>query len=98
ALNDVAPDVSLAGADVDHVGIGGGDRDRADRRVVNLAVGDRLPRDSCVGRLPETAAGRAHVVLVRPHRAAGHRDRAAAARGSETAPAERAEPTGAGGW
>ena len=94
ALNDVAADVRLAGADVDDVGIRGGDGDRADRRVVDQAVGHRLPGRAAVGRLPQAAAGRAHVVLVRPRRAAGDGNGAAAARGAETAPAQRAKWTG----
>ena len=48
-------------------------------------------RDAAVGRLPQTAAGGAHVVLVRPRRAADGGDRPAAARRSEAAPPQRAE-------
>src|SRR5262249_38112621 len=59
ALDDVAADVGLAGADVDDVWIRGRDGHRTDRRVIDQTVGHRLPRSAAVGRLPETAAGRA---------------------------------------
>ena len=91
ALDDVAAKLGFAGADVDDVRVRLGDGDGADRRVVDLAVRHRLPGDAAVGRLPQAAAGRAHVGLVRPRRAAGDRNRPAAARRTEAAPAQRAE-------
>ena len=57
ARHDVAADARLAHADEDDVGVRLGDRDRADRRAVDLAVGDRRPRAAAVGRLPQAAAG-----------------------------------------
>ena len=60
----------------------------------DLAVGHRPPGRAAVGRLPQAAAGRAEVVLVRPRIAAGHRNRPAAARRPEAAPAQ--PPNGPG--
>ena len=52
-----APDRRLAGADVDHVRIGGGDDDVADPRRVEVAVRDVLPGGAGVGGLPDSASG-----------------------------------------
>src|SRR5205807_1957646 len=53
---DVAADVRLAGADVDHVGVGRGDGQRADG-LGRLVVEDGLPADAAVAGFPD-AAGR----------------------------------------
>ena len=66
ALDDVAAQLGLAHPGVDDVGIRRRDRDGADRRGLDLLVGDRPPRQAAVGRLPDAAAGRAEVVLERP--------------------------------
>ena len=89
ALHDVAAQLHLAHADVDDVGIRLGDRDSADRRAADLSVGDRLPRDAAVSGLPETAADRAEVVLVRTTRTSGGGDRSPAAIGSDVSPLQR---------
>jgi len=73
------------------------DGDGAHRRTMDLSVGDRAPGHATVGRLPQTAAGCAHVVLVRPRDAAGDAERSAAARRPQAAPAQRAKRTGAFG-
>src|SRR5579884_1467543 len=52
AVRDVAADGRLAHADVDHVRVGRGDGDGADRRALEEAVGDVLPVDAAVGGLP----------------------------------------------
>ena len=96
ALNDVAANVCLAGADVDHVRVRRRDRDRANRRGVDQSVGDRPPGHAAVGCLPQTAAGGAHVVLVGSRDAAGHGNRSTAASRSHAAPAERAERSSIG--
>ena len=63
ALHDVAAQFGFAHADVDHVGIGFGDRHGADRRALQLTVGDRAPGQAAIGGLPQTAAGGAEVVF-----------------------------------
>ena len=88
AGHDVAADARLAHADVDDVGVRVGDGDGADRRALDLTVGDRRPRRAAVGRLPEPAADGAEVGLARPAFHAGHGNRAAAAVGADAAPAE----------
>src|SRR5262249_42947549 len=52
AGRDVAADVGLAGADVDHVRVRRGDGQGADGRD-RLVVEDRLPGEAAVGRLPD---------------------------------------------
>ena len=96
ALNDVAADVRFTRADVDDVGVRGGDGDGADRRVVDQGIGHRLPRHAGIGGLPQSTARGAHVVLVRARGAAGHGDRSSATRRAQTPPAQRAERPGVG--
>ena len=91
ALEHVAAQLGLAHPDVDDVRVRLGDGDRADRGGLEEAIGDGTPRQAAVGRLPQPAAGGAEVVLERPAGAAGHRLRAAAARGSERSPAQAGE-------
>ena len=91
ALHDVAADARLAHTDEHDVGIALGDRDGADRRAFDLAVGHRIPRLAAVGRLPQSAADRPEVVLVNADRAARGRDRTAAAHGADAAPLQRFE-------
>jgi hypothetical protein len=57
AVGGVAAEVALAGADVDDVGIGGSDRDRADGAELQLAVGHGNPVRAAVGGLEDAAAG-----------------------------------------
>ena len=83
---DVAADARLAHADEDDVGIGFGDGDGADRRALDLAVGDGRPALAAVGRLPQPAADGAEVRLVLPSFHAGYGDRPAAARRADAAP------------
>src|SRR5688572_25050058 len=61
AMGDVAAHGLLTGADVNDVGIGLGDGDRADGPAEE-PVGDRLPALAAVSGLPDPAAGRAEVV------------------------------------
>src|SRR5690606_36812763 len=91
ALHDVPAQLDLAHADVDDVGVRLAHGDGADRRAADLAVGDRAPGQPAVGRLPQPAAGRAEVVLVRPGDAACRGDRATAAVGADVAPSEPGE-------
>src|SRR5579872_6030739 len=60
-LDDVAANVRFACADVDDVRARRSDGDGADRGARDEAVGDGAPRIAAVGRLPQAAAGRAHV-------------------------------------
>ena len=89
ADRDVAADEALAGADPDHVRVGGGDRDRADRSGF-LAVEDRFPVDAAVVGSPKPAGGGAGVVhaLVAGHSGYG---RDPVADGADVAEGERIE-------
>ena len=78
----------LAAADVDDVGIGWRDRDRADR-LRRLPVEERRPRQPVIGRLPDAAVVDADVEHVRLLRHAGRADRASAAVWADGAPAHR---------
>ena len=68
ALDDVAAQLRFAAADVDDVGVRLADRQRADRRGADLAVGHRRPVGAAVGGLPRAAAGGAEPVFERPRR------------------------------
>ena len=61
AKRNVAANASLAGAHVNHIGIGGRRLDRADRADIG-AVRQRRPGDASVGRLPHAAGHRAEVI------------------------------------
>ena len=76
---------ALAAAGIDHVGIGGRDRQRADG-AGGLPVEDRQPHVAGVGRLPNAAVDRGHVKDVGhvPH--AGDGDGASAAKGADHPP------------
>ena len=78
ALHDVAAELGLAHADVDHVGIGLRHGHCPNRGTPKLAVGHRAPGQAAVRRLPEAPAHGTEVVLVRPARNPGDRDRPAA--------------------
>ncbi len=90
AVRHVAADGVLAGADVDHVGVGLTHPDRADGPA-EVLIGDGQPGIAAVGGLEDAAAGRAHPVFVGA--AGGSRDRnaAAAAEDADFAPVERGE-------
>ena len=88
---DVAADARLAHPDEDDVGVRLRDGDRADRCAVNLPVRHRRPAVAVVRRLPQAAADGSEVRLVLPALHAGHRDRAAATRGTDAPPLERVE-------
>jgi integrase len=66
--------ILLTGSDIDDVGIGWRERDRAGGKR-GLVVGDRLPLDAAVGGLPDTSAGSAEiddVGITRVHRECGY--------------------------
>jgi hypothetical protein len=88
AGHDVAANARFAHADVNDVGIRFGDSDGADRRALQLSVGDRRPVGAAVDRFPQTAADRAEVRFARPSFDAGHGDRSAAAIRADAAPPE----------
>ena len=56
AVGVLAADVRLAGADVDHIGIGRRDRNGADGADGNALVGDGKPGAAAVFSLPDAAA------------------------------------------
>src|SRR5262249_18262509 len=58
---DVAADVGLAGAGVDHIGVGGGDGEGAEGGGGEL-VGEGVPADAAVGGLPDAGRGGGRVV------------------------------------
>ncbi len=91
ARRGVATNARLAGANVDDVGVGGGDGDTADRPGAEVLVGDRLPRHPAIHGLPNAAAGGAHVVHVGLARHPGHRGDPAAAVGTDRTPLQRIE-------
>src|SRR6185503_13550843 len=61
---------------------------RADRRAVDLAVGDVGPRLAAVGGLPKAAASLARVANLRLALHAADRDRSAGVVGADTPPAK----------
>ena len=74
ALEDVGAQLHLAHADVDDVGVGRRDRDRADRGAADLPIGHRSPCGPAVGRLEQPSSRRAEVVLERSLDMARHGD------------------------
>ena len=88
AGQDVAADARLAHPEEDDVGVRFGHGDRADRRALDLTVGDGCPRLAAVDRLPQPAADRARVRDLRLPLDPTHRQRASGARRSEAAPLE----------
>ncbi len=91
AVREVASDVRLPHADVDHVRIRLGHGDRADRARLEVLVGHDLPVGAAVGRLPDPAAGGAEVEDVGLVAYADDRDRAAAAVWTDRAEAQALE-------
>ena len=63
-VRHIATNGRLAGAHVDHVGIGGSDRNGSDRRGAKEAVGNVLPIGAGIGRFPD-AAGTCSVIIHR---------------------------------
>jgi hypothetical protein len=103
AVRHVAANARLAGAGVDHVGIGGRDGHRADGGRLEEAVGDVLPVGAAVGRLPDAARAGAEVEDHGLDGIAGDGHRPAAAVGAHETPLKRVEETGidahwAGPW
>src|SRR5213079_110313 len=88
AEDDVRSDGLAARAGVDDVRIRIGDVDRADRSGRDLSVAHREPRDAEVLRLPDAAAGGAHVEDVRLRAHARRRGRSAAAMRADVPPAQ----------
>jgi hypothetical protein len=82
---------SLAGPDVDNVDIGFSDGNGTNGTDVEKIVGDILPGDACVLRLPDTAAGSAHVVEPVIARHTRYRGNAATAPGTYIPPFEPVE-------
>ena len=93
AVRDVAADAGLAHADVDHVGVGRRDGERADGGGLEEAVGDVLPVRAAVGGLPHAARAGAEVEGRGLGRMAGDGDHTAAAVRPDAAPLERTQQT-----
>ena len=94
AVRDVHADARLAGAGVDDVGIGVGNRDRAHRGGPEVVVRDVLPVGAAVGGLPDAAGTAAEVERLRLRGIPGHRHHAAAAVRPDAAPLDRLEQFG----
>ena len=94
AGHDVAADARLARADEHDVRVALRHRDGADRGAGDLPVGDRRPRLAAIGRLPESASGRAEVADVRLALDAGSRNRPSAAVRTDAAPLIRGQQSG----
>ena len=90
AVGDVRAHVGLARADVEDLRVRRRDRDRSDRGD-RLAVEDRLPGAAGVLALPDSAADRAEVEVVRLARHARRRDRAPAAERADHPPVHPGE-------
>ncbi len=97
AGHDVAANAGLAHPDIHDVGIGFAHRDRADRCASDLSVSHRSPVLAAVGRLPQSAADRAEVRLLRTALHPAHGDGTAAAVGADVPPAVGAKQRGVGG-
>ncbi len=94
---DVASDAGRTHAGIDHVGVGLGDRHRPHRSGPEVLVGDVVPGDAGVCRLPHPSTGRAHVVGERVPGDAGHCRRASAPIGADVAVLEGLEELGVQG-
>src|SRR6185503_2513257 len=91
AVGDVEADRGLAGAGVDHVGIGRRHCDRADRRAAHETVRHAAPEHAAVDRLPDAAGAGAEIERHPVHGIARYRDHAAAARRTDAAPSQSIE-------
>ena len=89
-LRDIRTHVGLAAADVDDIGVGGGNGEGADR-TDRLFVEDRIPGASGVDRLPDTAVHGAEVEVVRLARHAADGEHATAAKRADQTPVQMPE-------
>src|ERR1700720_181384 len=64
AEGDVAANAGFAGADINYIGIGVGDRDAADGGS-GLLIEEGIPRNAAVHGFPNAAGGSAKIVSVR---------------------------------
>ena len=90
AGREIRPVQAFAAADVDDVGVGRRDGDRADGSG-RLVVEDRLPHATGVGRLPDAAVDRRHIERVRVAAMPGRRARPARAMRTDVPPAQIGE-------
>ena len=90
AVGNVAADAGLAGADVERVVVGVGDRDGADRGE-RLFIGERLPGRARVVGLPHAAGDASEIERAGLARHAGDRHNAAAAIRTDASPLHPAE-------
>src|SRR5690349_11170271 len=85
AHGEIGARESFAGADVQHVGVGRGDRERSNRSG-RLIVENRLPGATGIGRLPDAAVADAYIEGVRLAWMPDSRLRPAAAEWPDRAP------------
>src|SRR5262245_39589523 len=81
ARREIGSQIWLAGADIDRVGIGGRQSDRADRGDI-LRIEDRIPGDTTVGCLPNSSTDSAEVIDVRVPGNAGDGNGASTTKGA----------------
>ncbi len=91
AVGDVEADRRLAGTGIDHVGVRGRDRNRAQRGAGHEAVRDALPEHAAVDGLPDAAGAGAKIEHHLVGGIARDRNDAAATRGADAAPFQRLE-------
>src|SRR4030095_6139620 len=91
AVGDVEADRGLAGAGIDHVGIGGRHGDRAHCRGAHEAVRHAAPEDAAILGLPDAAGAGAEIEHHLVDGIARDGDDATATRGTNAAPLERVE-------
>ena len=96
AVGDVDPDGGLAGAGIDHIGIRGRHRDRADGGASHEAVGDAAPVDAAVYGLPDAAGAGAEIGNHLVRGIARDGDHAAAPRRTDASPFQATKVRGRG--
>src|SRR6185312_16344 len=89
--HDVAAKLGFSGGKEDDIGIGFADPNAAYSRIVDLAVGDRLPACPAIGGLPQPAADGSKIIFVRTRSASCDRDRPAATIWPDVPPLELRE-------
>jgi hypothetical protein len=96
-MRDVAANGGFTHADVDHIGVGGGDGDTADRGALEEAIGDVFPEETAVRSLPDAATCGAEIEGVAMAGIASDGDDTATAIGADAAPLQRGEEAGSDG-
>ncbi len=89
AMGDVAANGCFAHADIDDVGIGGGDCNRADRCTLKEAIRNVFPGDTAIGCFPDATTRGAKIKYLRMLRVTSDGDDAATAERAYQAPFKR---------